>query len=133
MILGFGGSANIYFCTRPVDMRKSFDGLSGEVVQHMGYDPLGGDYFVFTNRQRDRLKILVFDRHGFWVLAKRLEQGRFNVQVSEEAMRQGRVALPWADLMCILEGIDLRSVRKFKRYALPGAQAVSEVQKSAIP
>jgi transposase len=104
-------------------MRKGFNGLSGEVSQHMGHDPASGDYFVFTNRQRDRLKILVFDRHGYWVLAKRLEQGRFNVPLGDEAMHSGQMTLPWEELMCIIEGIDLRSIRRFRRYALPDAKA----------
>ena len=118
-MFGPGSAASIYLCTRAVDMRKSFDGLSGEVSRQMGRDPSGGDYFVFTNRQRDRLKILVFDRHGYWVLAKRLEQGRFNLPLNEEAIRSGQMVLPREELMCIIEGIDLRSIRRFKRYSPP--------------
>lgn len=132
MIFGLGTGASIYLCTRAVDMRKSFDGLSGEVSQHMGRDPSGGDYFVFTNRQRDRLKILVFDRHGFWVLAKRLERGRFNLTLSDDAVRSGQVALPWEELMCIIEGIDLRSIRRFRRYSLPALQTDAGIKKNVV-
>ena len=118
-MFGPSSSSAIYLCTKAVDMRKSFDGLSGEVSQHMGRDPASGDYFVFTNSQRNRLKILVFDRHGYWVLAKRLEQGRFNLSLSDEALRSGQTILPWSDLMCIIEGIDLRSIRRLRRYSHP--------------
>jgi transposase len=113
-------------------MRKSFDGLSGEVSQHMGRDPASGDYFVFTNRQRDRLKILVFDRHGYWVLAKRLEQGRFNLSLSEEALRSGQINLPREELMCIIEGIDLRSIRRHRRYVLPAKASAGEIKKNDV-
>lgn len=132
MIFGFGGGASIYFCTRPVDMRKSFDGLSGEVLRNMGGDPTSGNYFVFTNRQRNRLKILVFDRHGFWVLAKRLEQGRFTLPLTDEAIHSGQMVLPWEELMCIIEGIDLRSVRKQKRYSLSVASADKNLNKMSF-
>lgn len=132
MMFGPGTASAIYLCTRAVDMRKSFDGLSGEVSQHMSRDPAGGDYFVFTNRQRNRLKILVFDRHGYWVLAKRLEQGRFNLSLSEEALRSGQMTLPREELMCIIEGIDLRSIRRHRRYALPVQPSVGESKKNDV-
>lgn len=131
MIFGPGSASAIYLCTQAVDMRKSFDGLSGVVIQHMGHDPASGDYFVFTNHRRDRLKILVFDRHGYWVLAKRLEEGRFNFPLSDETIRSGQTTLPWEELMCIIEGIDLRSIRRFRRYALPGQQSQAENKKNA--
>ena len=60
-----------------VDMRKSIDGLSQIVAASMGMNPLSGQVFVFIGRRRDRAKLLVWDRHGFWVLYKRLERGRF--------------------------------------------------------
>ena len=131
-MFGPGSATAIYLCTRAVDMRKSFDGLSGVVSQSMGRDPAGGDYFVFVNQKRDRLKILVFDRHGFWVLAKRLEEGRFNLPLDEAAVSSGQMVLPREELMCIIEGIDLRSIRRFRRYALPTQIAVTERKKNDV-
>ena len=98
-------------------MRKAYDGLSGEVRQFMGQNPLCGSLFVFVNRRRDRMKILVWDRHGFWLLCKRLEAGRFQLPASECSSLQ----LSHEELMLIIEGIDLRSVRRRKRYSLRAA------------
>jgi len=125
MIFGPGGNVSIFLCTTSVDMRKSFDGLSSVVRQHMRHDPTSGHFFVFTNKDRNRLKILVFDRHGFWVLAKRLEQGRFHLPLTEDAVATGQMALPWEELMCMIEGIDLKHVRRLKRYSLPGEKKSS--------
>ena len=61
-----------YVCTEAVDMRKSIDGLSQIVAQAMGMNPLSGQVFVFIGRRRDRAKLLVWDRHGFWVLYNQL-------------------------------------------------------------
>jgi transposase len=118
MIFGYGSGASIYLCTRVVDMRKSFDGLSGAVRQHLDRDPVSGDYFVFVNRRCDLMKILVWDRHGFWVLAKRLEAGRFRVpQRGDPAGISGQI-LPWEELLCMIEGIDLSKVRRQKRFSV---------------
>lgn len=119
MMLGPGRDTAVYLCTRAVDMRKSFDGLSGEVRQHLGKDPTSGDYFVFVNRRCILMKILIWDRHGFWVLAKRLESGRFRLPVLQGAddAAQG-LQLPWEELMCIIEGIDVSSLRRRKRFSL---------------
>jgi transposase len=118
MLFGYGSTAAIYLCTRPVDMRKSFDGLSGEVRQYMCQDPLSGAYFVFVNRRCDLMKILVWDRHGFWVLAKRLEAGRFRVPYWNTPGSATGVSLPWAELLCMIEGIDVSQIRKRKRFSM---------------
>ncbi|MHC4537170.1 MAG: IS66 family insertion sequence element accessory protein TnpB, partial [Planctomycetota bacterium] len=75
------GRISIYLCTRPTDMRKAYDGLSSEVVQYMGHEPTSGNFFVFINKQRNRMKILYWERHGFWLFCKRLEAGRFQMPV----------------------------------------------------
>lgn len=95
----------------PTDMRKSFDGLSALVRAQLADDPLSGQLFVFINRRATQLKVLYFDRGGYCVWAKRLEQGRFHPLGHGDKRR-----LEWTELKLILEGIDLRSIRRFKRY-----------------
>ncbi len=105
-----------YLWREPVDMRKSFDGLQGLVTNHTGRDALSGEVFIFMNRRRDQVKLLVWDRSGFVIYYKRLERGRFELPVMGADAR-GQV-LPWADLLLILEGVSLRSVRWRKRFSV---------------
>ncbi len=63
----------------PTDMRKSFDGLSGLVINHLQQDPLSGDVYVFLNRRKNRIKLLLRDGDGFWIFYKRLEKGSFQI------------------------------------------------------
>jgi transposase len=111
-VLSFPPSVRIYLAAGGTDMRKSFDGLAAATAQVLELDPLSGHVFVFCNRRRDRIKILFWDRAGFWCLAKRLEQGTFAWPDSTSC---ARVELTTRELMCILEGIDLRDVRLRKR------------------
>jgi transposase len=119
-MLSFGATMPIHLCCVPVDMRKNFDGLSAIVTGSFRKDPLRDGLFVFVNKSRDRMKLLLWDRHGYWLLYKRLEAGRFQVPptdaggVSPEALR-----ITYEQLLLIIEGIDLESVRRRKRYALP--------------
>jgi len=108
------GQVRIWLYGLPTDMRKSFDGLAALVRTKLAEDPLSGQLFTFINRRRTHIKVLYFDRSGYCVWAKRLEQGRFHP--SGEGEKQG---LEWTELKCILEGIDLRSIRRFKRYERP--------------
>jgi transposase len=96
-------------------MRKAWDGLCGEVVSFMRQVPTSGHLFVFVNKRRDRMKILVWDRHGFWLLCKRLEAGRFQLPILVDPAEHSAPLTPEAMLM-ILEGIDLESVRMRKRF-----------------
>lgn len=74
-LIGLPQGLRIYLALEPVDMRKQYDGLWALASQHLGLDPKGGALFVFTNKTRDRVKLLHW---GVWGLAKRLEQGRFS-------------------------------------------------------
>jgi transposase len=67
----------IFLCRSAIDMRKGFDGLHGVVLEVLRQDPLSGDLFVFLNKRRDRLKLLVWEGDGWMVLYKRLESGTF--------------------------------------------------------
>ena len=111
-MLSFPPSVRIFLCAGATDMRKSFDGLAGAAKSSMQLDPMSGHVFVFCNRRRDRLKILFWDRNGFWCLAKRLEEGTF---AWPDADRTTASPTTTRELMMILEGIDDRVVRLRKR------------------
>lgn len=103
-----------FLYSEPTDMRKSFDGLSGIVINELNGNPLSGDVYIFINRRRDRIKLLIWDRNGFWLLYKRLEQGRFQRLFFKDS--QGAY-ITYESLVMLLEGIDLNSIKKRKRYA----------------
>jgi transposase len=96
-----------YVCTEPVDMRKSIDGLSQLVEPLLAGDAFSGSVFVFMSRRREKVKLLWWDRHGFWLAYKRLERGRF--PRPEQLVRRG---LSLAELTAFLEGIDLARTRR---------------------
>ena len=106
-------TVRIFLCTRPTDMRKSFDGLSGLVQECFGQDLLTGHLFLFVNRRGDRIKILYFDRDGLAIWYKRLEAGTFEMPSTAGA---DGIELQPAQLAMILSGIDLKSARQRKRF-----------------
>ena len=93
----------------PVDMRRSFDGLERLVREGLGEDPLSGSLFVFSNRRRDRAKLLLWDGSGFWIWYKRLEEGTFHFPLESGEIKA-------ADLVLVLEGIDLSKARRMHRF-----------------
>jgi transposase len=109
-MLSFTGSLKIYLALEPCDMRKSFNGLHSIVVEKLNADPLNGALFVFTNKRRNRLKILYFDGTGLWVLAKRLEQGCFSWPKRGDTNGKSSPKLKLAPeaLAMLTDGIDLR-------------------------
>ena len=85
----------------------------------LGKDPIRDGVFVFVNRRRDKMKILLWDRHGFWLLYTRLEAGRFQMPPHDAAVTAPEaLRLTYEQLVMIIEGIDLESARRRKRYAL---------------
>ena len=76
-MFGLGPATRIYLAAGTTDMRKGFEGLHGLVRDRLLLDPLSGHLFLFSNAQRNRLKLLFWDGSGLWVCAKRLEKGRF--------------------------------------------------------
>ena len=96
-----------YVALEPCDMRKSFHGLSNLARNHLGLDPLSGAAFLFTNKARNLIKILYFDGTGYWVVAKRLERGRFSWPQDIQGDRRKLVLKPTA-LAMLTDGIDLR-------------------------
>jgi transposase len=112
-MISLPSAVRAFFCTRSVDMRKSFDGLSGLVEECFRQDLLTGHLFLFVNRRRDRIKVLYFDHDGLAIWYKRLEAGSF--QVPDAGDRDG-IELDPARLAMILSGIDLETARRRKRF-----------------
>jgi len=109
-------NTTIFVHTRPADLRKGFDGLSGIVRSELGGDPTDGSLFLFFNRRRDRLKILHFDGTGYWLYYKRLEAGTFE-QLSSPSTP---TVIDSAQLAMLLSGISLHTSRhRRKRYRRP--------------
>ena len=124
MLPQLSAAVRVFLCTRPTDMRKGFDGLSGLVQECFSQDLLTGHLFLFLNRRRDRIKILYFDRDGLVIWYKRLEVGSFqNPKPPPDATPMAGPAgieLSVTDLALILGGIDLTTARRRKRYCRVG-------------
>lgn len=113
-MLGLPRTVRVFLSRDPVDFRKAHDGLVTIVREQLRDDPFGGDLFVFFNRRRDRIKILVWDSNGFWLHYKRLERGTFeSLSVGDAA----RVEIDRAQLSMLLEGVQQKSVRFRRNFA----------------
>jgi transposase len=113
-MLSFPSAIRIFLCCDNTDMRKSFDSLSAMVKSIIHQNPLSGHIFVFCNRRADRLKLLYWDRDGFAIWYKRLEKGTFSLpQINDDSC-----IIEHRQLMMMLEGVDISSVRFEKRFAL---------------
>ena len=99
MLIGAEAVA-VWLVVEPCDMRKSIDGLAQAVVDSLHRRPISGEVFAFRNQARDKVKLLWWDKNGFWVAYKRLEAGKFRW-----ATAGGRIEL--SELMLLLEGVDL--------------------------
>lgn len=106
-MLTFSGSLKIYLAVEPCDMRKSFNGLYALAEDQLKIDPRSGAIFVFTNKRRNRIKLLYFDGTGLWVMAKRLEQGTFSWPKSSD-INNPRINLTPEALAMLTDGIDMR-------------------------
>jgi transposase len=110
-------NVRVYLATQPTDMRKSFRGLSGLVRDRLCADPLSGHVFCFLNRRRTMLKLLVHVRTGYAIYYRRLSRGTFQLPPVREG--QAQVAIDAATLMMMLEGIELRGVKRRLRHHHP--------------
>jgi transposase len=113
-VLTLPSPVRVFIAVEPVDMRGSFDALAGE-VRRLALDPQDGHLYVFTNTRKTLMKVLFFDRSGWCVLAKRLEQGTF--QIPAVAAGQRQLVIDPAVLGLILEGVDLSRAPQRRRYA----------------
>jgi transposase len=103
----FDAHLTVWLHRDAVDFRMNINGLAALVQQSLQRDPLQGGVFVFTNRRRDRIKLLVWDRNGFWLLMKRLEQDRFTWPRQQAVMTLTVEQLHW-----LLDGIDIEGMRR---------------------
>ena len=110
-MLNLSAATRVYVATAPVDLRGSFNGLFACVQQQLRLDPLSGHLFVFCNRRRNRLKILVWDGSGLWVCAKRLERGRFSWPRADTAS----ATLRSEELIALTSGLEVRAKRGWYR------------------
>lgn len=109
-MLSFTGALSVFLAVEPQDMRKSFNGLAAVVQAHLKADPCDGSLYVFTNKRRNRIKILFWDRTGLWVAAKRLEKGGFSWPPVSDPSKPTLSLTPEA-LAMLTDGIDLRGAR----------------------
>lgn len=107
----------VYVAAQPIDLRKSFDGLSLAVTSVLDHDPLSGHLFCFFNRRATMVRVLFWDRTGWCIISKRLSRGRFRL-AEIVASEQACVELDAAELSLILEGIDLAGAKRRRRFRL---------------
>jgi transposase len=108
-------SVRVYLCLTACDMRKSFDGLHALVRDYLELDAFGGHLFVFASRRRDRVRILYWDRDGFAIWSKRLEEGTYAVPLAASPEERRR-EITAQELAALLSGIDLSEAKRRKRY-----------------
>ena len=112
-MLNISQAQRYYFYSGLVDMRKGFDSLCGVVRDEFKMNPLSGDVFIFLSRSRRRVKLLQWQKDGYAVYYKRLEKGTFEVPIIE---KDQAAFISSQQLMLIMEGIKLSSVKKRSRY-----------------
>jgi transposase len=113
-MLSLPPSTRIFLCSKPADMRQSFDALSGLVQTHFGQNPLCGHLFVFFSKRRDRMKVLFWDIDGFVLYYKRLEKGTFS-WVSNIGSDSG-VEILACEFALVLAGINPCDIKQQKHY-----------------
>ena len=106
-MLNINGGMKIFLAVEPADMRKSFNGLYAIAVETLGENPHQGALFVFTNKRRNRIKLLHFDGTGLWVGIKKLEEGTFSWPKGVD-VENGKLKLSNEALVLLLDGVDLR-------------------------
>jgi transposase len=124
-MLTLGARARIYVAAEAMDLRKGFDALAAATREIICENPLSGHWFVFVNRRKNRLKVLVWEPSGYLLLYKRLERGTFHLPTQPRAGHR-HVELDAGDLGLMLEGVDLRGARRRERWRrLPHEQEAS--------
>ncbi len=112
-------SVRIFVACDPVDFRRQFDGLAAIARDDLGLDPLSGALFVFFNKRRDRIKLLVFQHTGFWLHYKRLERGTFEFLGDLESDGREPIEIDARRLRLLLDGIDWKQSTFRKHFDSP--------------
>lgn len=110
-MLSIGGTTRVFLAIQPVDLRGSFNRLFGLVAEVLHENPRSGHWFVFTNKRKTRIKIFVFDGTGAWVLAKRLEAGKFSWPVADRAS----LCLRNEEFGALVNGLEVSSKKNWYR------------------
>ncbi len=135
-MLSFETGRRIFLARAATDMRKSFNTLAALVEHQLGHDPFAGDVFVFIGKHRNRLKVLVWDASGFWLCARRLEEGTFAVPMPLlEAGAKSVVQVSPAEMAMVLEGINMHRATYHRHYHRPvvaDAQDTSKCTKNTV-
>ena len=108
-------SLHYYLYSESTDMRKGFDGLSGLVQNELKRNPHSGDVFVFVNKRCDSMKLLRWEKGGYILYYKRLEQGTFEMPLKQEYIVSNEIQ--WPQLMMMIEGISIQHIRQRKRFS----------------
>jgi transposase len=143
-VLTLSRTTRVFLAVEPTDMRKGFDGLFALVENVIREDPFSGHLFVFRNRRRDRLKVLWWDRDGLAIFYKRIERGAFQFPtdaavrktkpspgISRSGESSERCEIRADELALLLEGIDLASVKRRRRYERPAAREANAAAATA--
>ena len=117
-MLSLPPSVKVYLAIDPVDMRKGMDALANVVRNVIRQEPMSGHLFVFHGRRHHMLRVLFWDRNGWALYTKRLERGAFHLPVTVPEGTQ-RVEVDAAELMLMLEGIDLLGAKRHVRWRPP--------------
>jgi transposase len=112
-MLSVSPERRIWLCTQATDMRRSFDGLSALVRNHLGEDPGSGHWYAFINRRRTQMKVLAYEEGGYCVWSKRLEQGQFAIMGTVGSDKR---TLSCIEFLALLKGVELVIKRQRKRY-----------------
>ncbi len=115
-MLSWPPTVRVFLAAHATDMRKGFDSLASLVESSLALDPLSGHLFVFRSRRGDRIKVLYWDKDGYALWYKRLEKGTFRFPSPSATLGAKGIEVKAADLMMILDGVDLGSVRRQRRY-----------------
>ena len=119
-MLSVASSVKVFLYAQAADLRRGYDGLASIVQDGMGEDPLSGSLYVFVNRRRNRIKVLYWDETGYAIWMKRLEVGSLELPPAQDPAATS-VKITASELSLILEGIELSSIRRRRRYRLRSA------------
>jgi transposase len=108
----------------PTDMRKSFDALSGLVRNNLGFNPTGGEVFIFINKTRDKIKLLHWHGSGYLLYYKRLEKGTFELPRYDASV--GSISLSYAQLVMIIDGLSIKNLQVRFRFSSPELPGIVE-------